>query len=841
MQNTKKRWPIRLLSVCLTVCLFAAMAVTASAAGPVPSGEALPTVSSPAAGVLRIEGEDPDVYVRVHRGGEVMCEWMPIGDEGFIELSPVSGGTYSVEACYEEALTEDVYHDAEEAVIAKWEGGALEGEVAEPAAASGGNTIDLSAAKEGLVFSPDVLIYANNSLRIMQALLSDSVSAAEMERQPLICRYYTFHESTETGAPVWYRLDASMPVTLTASKPTETITELEYDCEKMELILDGLETSGYLHFNGTELAVIVKGSNSVGGIYCGDGDETLSITGDPSDGADTLSVKGGGISTDGRTLAIGSLSGLDIHAAEENGLYISGNEDKIIVTDISGDVSIVTDCYANSAVTAYSSSVSFKNIDGDLTISAKGGYGIQADYGISISSVTGDVSIVSEEDCALVAVGDVRIDSVASLYMQAGGDAEEALLDPQLSAMQTEGNIDLRNIDHIQFKSEVNGINASAIYSYEEEEPEYIYGGSITIADIGVIEVDALSGISADENLLMQAINRVTVTTDANALFAANKLTVEDVRQMQVSAIGEYGYGISCIQEGGTLKNIQELSIKATTYGIGGSSLELYNTRGTLDCGEGALIIIDEAVTVKADGAVTVKSGETEDTAKSVEVVGDSFSTDQIGKYLSIDAALPGYVMCEGNRSCPMWEFADLAGTAWYHDGIHYCLENGLMGGIGGGLFDPNGTTTRAMIVTILYRMDGSPASEQNNMFTDVQESAYYYDAVLWAYANGITGGYGNGLFGPNDAITREQMVTMLLSYATYKDLDVSAGEETNILSYEDAFDVAEYATPAMQWACGTGIVGGIERNGVMYLDPWGSATRAQAATMLMRLGQQIS
>ena len=126
-------------------------------------------------------------------------------------------------------------------------------------------------------------------------------------------------------------------------------------------------------------------------------------------------------------------------------------------------------------------------------------------------------------------------------------------------------------------------------------------------------------------------------------------------------------------------------------------------------------------------------------------------------------------------------------------------------------------------------------------MFTDVQESAYYYDAVLWAYANGITGGYGNGLFGPNDAITREQMVTMLLRYATYKDLDVSAGEETNILSYEDAFDVAEYAIPAMQWACGTGIVGGIERNGVMYLDPWGSATRAQAATMLMRLGQQMS
>ena len=102
---------------------------------------------------------------------------------------------------------------------------------------------------------------------------------------------------------------------------------------------------------------------------------------------------------------------------------------------------------------------------------------------------------------------------------------------------------------------------------------------------------------------------------------------------------------------------------------------------------------------------------------------------------------------------------------------------------------------------------------------------------MTWAAANGIVGGYGNGKFGPEDNITREQLATMLWRYAQTEDYDVSVGEDTNILSYTDALEISEYAIPAMQWACGAGIMEG----NAGYLTPQGDATRAQVATMLMR------
>jgi len=103
---------------------------------------------------------------------------------------------------------------------------------------------------------------------------------------------------------------------------------------------------------------------------------------------------------------------------------------------------------------------------------------------------------------------------------------------------------------------------------------------------------------------------------------------------------------------------------------------------------------------------------------------------------------------------------------------------------------------------------------------------------VLWAASVGIVQGYGNGRFGPQDNITREQMVTILYNYCKWKGIDVSVGEDTNILSYNDAFEISEWAIPAFQWACGAGIIFGKPGG---YLDPKGSATRAEFATVLMR------
>ena len=115
--------------------------------------------------------------------------------------------------------------------------------------------------------------------------------------------------------------------------------------------------------------------------------------------------------------------------------------------------------------------------------------------------------------------------------------------------------------------------------------------------------------------------------------------------------------------------------------------------------------------------------------------------------------------------------------------------------------------------------------------------AAYYGEAIRWATSEGIAGGYGGGVFGPNDPITREQLATMLWRYAQTEGYDVSVGEDTNILSYTDALDVAEYAIPAMQWAVGTGIINGTGDGST--LTPQGQATRAQAATVLMRFCEE--
>ena len=193
------------------------------------------------------------------------------------------------------------------------------------------------------------------------------------------------------------------------------------------------------------------------------------------------------------------------------------------------------------------------------------------------------------------------------------------------------------------------------------------------------------------------------------------------------------------------------------------------------------------------------------------------------------------YTVCAKDDSCPLGAFGDLTATAWYHDGVHYCLENGLMRGVSGGKFLPDGSTTRAQLVTILWRLEGSPETTGAVRFGDTAGGAWYTEAVRWAAGCGVVKGYDNGRFGPNDAVTREQMAAILYRYAQHKGYDVSAGNDTNILSFDDAFAVSEYAIPAMQWACGSGMVRGIAQKGGILLAPRDTTTRAQTATLLMR------
>ncbi len=197
-------------------------------------------------------------------------------------------------------------------------------------------------------------------------------------------------------------------------------------------------------------------------------------------------------------------------------------------------------------------------------------------------------------------------------------------------------------------------------------------------------------------------------------------------------------------------------------------------------------------------------------------------------------------MVCPGDRTCPLYPYTDLVWNAWYHDGVHFCIEHGLMQGVGNNQFNPNGTTTRAMIVTILWRLEGSPDMRDAQWFEDVPVGQWYSDAIAWAAFNGIVDGYGNGNFGTNDPITREQFVTIMWRYAKNKGYDVSVGGNTNILSYDDAFDVADWAIPAVQWACGNRMIQGIADGSKMNLAPQGNATRAQAAAILQRFIENV-
>lgn len=181
--------------------------------------------------------------------------------------------------------------------------------------------------------------------------------------------------------------------------------------------------------------------------------------------------------------------------------------------------------------------------------------------------------------------------------------------------------------------------------------------------------------------------------------------------------------------------------------------------------------------------------------------------------------------------------FGDVDDGDWFADAVRFVYESGMMNGVSETSFAPHATTSRSMIVTILYRLEGEPVVDYAMDFTDVAGDAYYTEAVCWAASEGIVGGYGGGLFGSDDAVTREQLAVILYRYAVYKGYDVSIGEDTNILSYADFADLSEYAIPAMQWACGAGVITGVTD---ATLVPQGEATRAQVAAMLMRFVEAI-
>lgn len=236
--------------------------------------------------------------------------------------------------------------------------------------------------------------------------------------------------------------------------------------------------------------------------------------------------------------------------------------------------------------------------------------------------------------------------------------------------------------------------------------------------------------------------------------------------------------------------------------------------------GDWVYITVDPDVGYVLTGITVTKPNGS--TVKVERVRENYYRFEMPGTRVTVDASFSRHVT----------PFTDVRLADWYYEAVSYVYFNGLMEGVTDTEFAPNAATSRAMVVQILYRMSGSPSVSGSAGFTDVASGAWYATAVNWAADRGIVEGRTASTFDPNAAVTREELATMLYRYARFKGYNVSVGENTNILSYNDVNQVSDYAYSAMQWACGTVIIDGTSSG---YLTPQGGATRAQLAAMLMR------
>ena len=406
---------------------------------------------------------------------------------------------------------------------------------------------------------------------------------------------------------------------------------------------------------------------------------------------------------------------------------------------------------------------------------------------------------------------------------------------------QYQGDTELRCISIEALDSEISPIEPAEL---DISDVDYAVNGGL-LAKVGgtvksvVKEGDAISSVILTDG-----------TKDFRLLFN-NYIGYSDESSADITTFVEEGAEISAVgviymdPEGVCLRvrdlsEVEQLSKTPGSGSSGGSSSgsSSSNRPSVSATGSGG------KVTASSNGTVTITPDAGYEIAK-ITVNGEEVAIPANGKLTGLDKndkvvvtfakvteEQPGQ---PGTGESGKEPFADVADTAWYADAVQYVYENGMMNGTSATAFSPDATTTRAMIVTILYRLEGEPAAEASG-FTDVAANAYYADAVAWAQANDIVNGVSATSFAPDNVITREQMARILYRHAHYKRSDISAPNSLN--AFADASQISSYAVAAMQWANGNGLINGVTGT---TLAPQGSATRAQVATILMRFCEDVA
>lgn len=242
-------------------------------------------------------------------------------------------------------------------------------------------------------------------------------------------------------------------------------------------------------------------------------------------------------------------------------------------------------------------------------------------------------------------------------------------------------------------------------------------------------------------------------------------------------------------------------------------------------------------------------SGTPEDIAKTAYISGslrfcygisEQQYADQSAQGKRLASNIATITVVHGTKAEEPWvnPFRDVTESDWFYDDVRFANQNGLFNGVEKDLFAPEEPMTRGMLVTVLWRLDGETAPKTATTFTDVDANAYYADAVAWAAESGVVNGIGGNKFDPEGNVTREQIAAILFRYASLKGVDTAA--RADLTAFPDAEKTSAYAHDALSWAVAAELVKGTKEGSTIYLDPQGSATRAQVAAILSRYAQNI-
>ena len=365
-----------------------------------------------------------------------------------------------------------------------------------------------------------------------------------------------------------------------------------------------------------------------------------------------------------------------------------------------------------------------------------------------------------------------------------------------------------------------------------------ISGLKVTVPAAGSIPVSSVSLDVTNVELTVGESKQLTATVlpenaaNKNVSWVSDNTEVATVEAGLITAMSAGTANITVTTEDGNKTAACAVAVKAAS---GSSSVTRYTI--TVDQTEGGIIDpgtvrvrqnSDQTFKIKADTGYQITDVLVD--GKSVGSV-SSYTFQKVTAKHTITAVFKKIGGEEGHLP-----FADVKNGDWYHSAVEYAYENGLMSGTGDKLFTPNGTLSRSMIVQILYSLEGRPEVKVGSAFNDVKSGAWYADAVNWATSVGIVSGYGDGKFGADDSITREQLAMILYQYAKLK--GHTATDLNTLDGFSDTDQVSDWALEAIRWAVENGLMSG--KNGGK-LDPNGTATRAETATILMQFCEKIA